>query len=396
VVAPAEPFRSGRRLATILRALLLVAIVVAGVDAAANVNEAQLIGRLQADADSVGLADFEASDLRNTLAPSLLAPLIITALGFLIAWTSRLYRNLRALGVDELRYTEGWAIGAWFIPFFNLVGPKQILNDIWRGSGLVAGDGGGWRRRPATPLLHWWWGVFILSSMLLFGRGEDEKGLEAFRSAAVDAVVSDVVFVVAAVLTIIVVSRLTDRQDRAANSDARVRRHLWVPAALLAPGLAVAVFGLSFAAFTAVDESGRAAAASTPDRRTVLAVDMDPGDCIDLPSGNPLPAEGESIIALDVVDCGTPHVAEVIARVVHPAGRSADYPGDVALNEHAELGCINEFEQSVGRSYAESELELNYLMPEARGWAEGDRTTLCIAALPEGAPLVGTVRDSGR
>ncbi len=90
--------------------------------------------------------------------------LMTVAFGFLIAWTSRLYRNLSALGVGRLRYTEGWAIGAWFIPFFNLVRPKQILNDIWRGSGPA--DGEHWRDRAVTPLLHWWWGLWILAAVL--------------------------------------------------------------------------------------------------------------------------------------------------------------------------------------------------------------------------------------
>ena len=36
------------------------------------------------------------------------------------------------------------------------------------------------------------------------------------------------------------------------------------------------------------------------------------------------------------------------------------------------------------------------MWPQSRGWAHGDRTIICIAALPDGEQLVGTVRDSGR
>jgi hypothetical protein len=33
-----------------------------------------------------------------------------------------------------MRWSAGWAIGAWFVPVLSLVRPKAILNDIWRAS----------------------------------------------------------------------------------------------------------------------------------------------------------------------------------------------------------------------------------------------------------------------
>ena len=94
-----RPFRSGRTLATVVRALLVAAIVVTGFDAAANVDADQLVGLLQADANAVTLADLDASDRRTGVAGLLQVGLLTVAFGFLIAWTSRLYRNLaRARG----------------------------------------------------------------------------------------------------------------------------------------------------------------------------------------------------------------------------------------------------------------------------------------------------------
>ena len=56
----------------------------------------------------------------------------------------------------------------------------------------------------------------------------------------------------------------------------------------------------------------------------------------------------------------------------------------------------DEFERWVGRSYPESALELGYVWPESRAWDSGERTIICIAALPGGQPLVGSVRGSRR
>jgi hypothetical protein len=305
--------------------------------------------------------------------------------------------------VDRLRYTEGWAIGGWFIPFFNLVRPKQVLDDIWRGS--APADGDDWRRRSVTPLLHWWWGLWILAIVLWRSSANQPSGLSEAESAAIRSVAGDVVFVLAAVVAIVAITRMTDRQERAAGRADAERPSRWVAAALLSPLLGVAVFGISLGVFSAVGREEPASAldaGSTPadappetvdaDRRTVLAVDLRPGDCI----ANPRRDEVVTILAVDVVDCETPHDLEVIARVVHPADEQADFPGDDALIEHADASCLDGFEAWVGRPYAESVLELTYMWPHASGWATGDRTIMCIAALPGGEQMVGTVRDSGR
>ena len=57
---------------------------------------------------------------------------------------------------------------------------------------------------------------------------------------------------------------------------------------------------------------------------------------------------------------------------------------------------MDRFVSWVGLSYAESALEMIYMWPLSSGWARGDRTIICIAALPDGERLEGTVRDSGR
>ena len=80
----------------------------------------------------------------------------------LAVWTGRMYRNLFALGVEELRFTPGWGVGAWFVPLLNFVRPKQIIDDTWRATspGAMAR---GWRELPVPATLHVWWGLALLS-----------------------------------------------------------------------------------------------------------------------------------------------------------------------------------------------------------------------------------------
>ena len=168
VPPPSRAYRSPRGLATVVRWLLVASIVLAGADAAANAQAARLIGQLQSDANLVTLSMLEGSDLRVGAMALLDVVVFLTAFGFLIAWTNRAYRNLPALGANDLRFTPGWAVGGWFVPFLNFVRPKQIMNDIWRGSSPEDYAGDDWRGRSVTPLLHWWWGLWIVGGLLSY------------------------------------------------------------------------------------------------------------------------------------------------------------------------------------------------------------------------------------
>jgi Ca2+/Na+ antiporter len=91
---------------------------------------------------------------------------LITAILFIV-WFHRAYRNLVRVGISELRFGPGWAIGGWFIPIFNLVRQKQIANDIWKASSSAATAGlARWREMPLSAGLNWWWGVWIASGLL--------------------------------------------------------------------------------------------------------------------------------------------------------------------------------------------------------------------------------------
>ena len=90
----------------------------------------------------------------------------VTAILF-IAWFFQAYRNLVRAGIHDLRYGPGWAIGSWFIPIFSLFRPKQIANDLWKGSAGAATVGA--ERRHELPLpasLNWWWALWLIGTLL--------------------------------------------------------------------------------------------------------------------------------------------------------------------------------------------------------------------------------------
>ncbi len=181
----------------------------------------------------------EAFDAEDAFAVSGLlyfAATVAAAIGFLV-WFSRGYNNIPAVVRQPLRYSTGWAIGAWFIPIFNLFRPKQIANDLWRSGDPAAKDNPDWTRLTVAPLVHWWWAGWILASIVAgvasmlisidpvlsdsvtaypsgdFGQSIRDD-LELEHAGAIVNGISSVVLFVAAVLAIAFVNRASERQDR--------------------------------------------------------------------------------------------------------------------------------------------------------------------------------------
>ncbi len=73
-----------------------------------------------------------------------------------IIWFHRAYKSLRPRGV-ETRFTPGWAIGCWFIPFANWVLPGMIGDEIWR-AGRPADQPA---RADGWNLARVWWAIYI-------------------------------------------------------------------------------------------------------------------------------------------------------------------------------------------------------------------------------------------
>jgi hypothetical protein len=152
----------------------------------------------------------------------------LVAAGVFITWFFQAYKNLRRLGVQDMRFGNGWAIGAWFVPILSLFRPKQIANDIWRGSERGAEVSSGWKLVQVPSLVHWWWGLFLTQGGLVyFGQqstedgykklsmiGELSEGFSQIKSGTTVEVIGDVVGLAAVVLAIMVVARVTERLDQ--------------------------------------------------------------------------------------------------------------------------------------------------------------------------------------
>lgn len=187
---------------------------------AADIEQAYLTGQLR-DGEFVSSDDLDES---RTLFDAMKALQVLAVLGaapLFIWWMQRAVRNLLALGATGQKYSPGWAVGWWFIPLANLVQPAKVLLEAWKGSAprqLLEPDDS-WRSRPANALIIVWWLGCVagwLSSNFIVSRIDPLDVNDPDRMAwAIAAGVIDAALILLAVATVVLVTRLTRRQEDA-------------------------------------------------------------------------------------------------------------------------------------------------------------------------------------
>lgn len=155
---------------------------------------------------------------------------LVTAVVF-IRWFHRAYANLPAVGISGLRHGTAWAIGAWFVPIVSLFWPKQIADEIWRGSdpSLEPDQGPSWGQGKVPVVVGAWWLAFIASGLLVGAGWELWGGADTYadiKLAAIVEVTGNAIGVLSGALAFVVVDRTSERQQARAT-----RVAIWQPLA---------------------------------------------------------------------------------------------------------------------------------------------------------------------
>jgi hypothetical protein len=152
---------------------------------------------------------------------------IATIVVFLM-WLYRSYENLPSFGVrrNTLKYSSGWAVGSFFVPFVSLVIPYRAVKELWNKSVPNSGDLFSDLGPPGFfPL---WWAAWLISNFAnqtyirLFWR--DELSAEA---SAVFGIVTSLFHILAAILAIMVVREIDRQQIESAKL---------IPSEMVSPG----------------------------------------------------------------------------------------------------------------------------------------------------------------
>lgn len=154
--------RSIRGLGIALVGLLAAQVVVRLSQLVAIVMEMDLLHRDMRGARVTG-AQIRASNWRLSSSANVADGIVLVTAIVWLVWQHRAQKNLEGLGATWLRFTPGWAVGWWFVPFASLVKPFQTVRELWKASG----DPHGWQMRSTSPLLGWWWGLYLGAPILI-------------------------------------------------------------------------------------------------------------------------------------------------------------------------------------------------------------------------------------
>ncbi len=137
-----------------------------------------------------------------------------------LIWLYRAYSNLRALNTSFLgKFTPGWAVGWWFIPFANLVMPYQVVSELYVNSAPAPTENG-YPRMPSASIVGFWWAAFILRGILSWGSGLGGRtSLSSIESTLYWAGITEIFAVIAGILCCVIVRRIDRNQEATASAN---------------------------------------------------------------------------------------------------------------------------------------------------------------------------------
>ncbi|TMR88424.1 DUF4328 domain-containing protein [Nonomuraea basaltis] len=215
---PPQPLRPVRGVA-IFAVVALVCDSLAGIVAAViDLWYAALLDRVIADPDSVPESEITAGDVVFGLSGILEVVTYVVAIAAFLVWLFRVRANAEILSPDGHRRAMPWLIFGWVVPIISFWFPKQIVDDVYDASAPTPS--------PPKGLLHAWWAAWLIGSWTSNVGARmlnDAEELEPLAGAARFDVVSIGLLLVAAVLAIFVIRKITDAQEEhrsAAAADA--------------------------------------------------------------------------------------------------------------------------------------------------------------------------------
>ncbi|MFK0151653.1 DUF4328 domain-containing protein [Streptomyces sp. NPDC090493] len=144
----------------------------------------------------------DASLRRSGLISMVFVYLMTLATVLFLVWLARSRRNAQELSPEATVPSPGWTIAAWFIPVVNLFVPRRSVLDIGR-----AGSAS-WENRD-TALVNLWWAAWVGHALVLTAANLAAPGSLALL------VVTEALFLAAAVLVGLVIERITALQGAA-------------------------------------------------------------------------------------------------------------------------------------------------------------------------------------
>jgi hypothetical protein len=142
----------------------------------------------------------------------------VATIVFFLMWFYRSHENLPSFGVarNTLKYSSGWAVGSFFVPFVSLVVPYRAMKGLWSKSIPNATE----MFRDLSPpgFFPLWWAAWLVSNFA--NQIHLRLTLQGKLSSDVSAtfgIVTAVLDILAAILALMVVQEIDKQQTESSK-----------------------------------------------------------------------------------------------------------------------------------------------------------------------------------
>lgn len=140
-----------------------------------------------------------------------------TMICFLV-WLYQCRKNLDLLGIRGLRYSPGFGVVTFFIPFANLFLPVIHFQEIWKASGPIDEHNDyDWKTNAGSTAIGIWWILFILCNAAGSFLSEFEfenTDLATIRMGAFSTIIVTIIAMISKAILFMIVGQLRERQEQ--------------------------------------------------------------------------------------------------------------------------------------------------------------------------------------
>jgi hypothetical protein len=115
--------------------------------------------------ESYGIESLNANDTRQQILGVVTFLMLIASAVTYIQWFRRAYYNLHIMD-GNLRFSEGWASGAWFVPIISLFRPFQIMSELFNVSkAILMRNLPHYQPKEHSTLIGIWWALWVINNV---------------------------------------------------------------------------------------------------------------------------------------------------------------------------------------------------------------------------------------
>jgi len=214
VTSISTSFRDPTQLTRWLRYFLYASIAIDAIALFSGVLQYQLLSDFKLgiySSEALATAAAEANDQRQKVVGLFQVGVAITTIILFAMWIYRANFNARSLGAQNMKFTPGWSVGYYFIPFLNLWRPYQAMKEIWKASKNPTS----WEGEERGAILPWWWFFFLIAGMFgnaSFRTSMSAKEIHELITSTGITIASDVVSIPATIIALVLVGKIYEMQ----------------------------------------------------------------------------------------------------------------------------------------------------------------------------------------